>query len=211
MFCIISLVHVFVFLNCSNYWDVTPYGPLKISPRLWGTCHFHLHSIVCWQLHSGFLLALFLGPEDGGDMFSRHGCWLPTDYTTLYPQYITLHKHHCENLRSCIFMFHSNLIQFYLIIIIIIIIIIIVFVAGGVAVIGQSWGARSRSSGHDTTRTTLPALYLVQGLLLCSLHHATDPCPEICKCIPRSFALFLLSPILIFSICITQVEITSVM
>jgi hypothetical protein len=36
--------------------------------------------------HVGFLLGLFFGPEDGGDMFFGKVGWLSTDYTPLYPR-----------------------------------------------------------------------------------------------------------------------------
>jgi hypothetical protein len=39
---------------------------------------------TCFQ--AGFLLALFFGPEGGGDMFLRNVGWLSMDYTALYPR-----------------------------------------------------------------------------------------------------------------------------
>jgi hypothetical protein len=41
-------------------WDITPCSPLKVNLLL-ATC-----------LHAGFLLGLFFGPENGGDMFLRN-------------------------------------------------------------------------------------------------------------------------------------------
>jgi hypothetical protein len=35
-------------------------------------------------LHAGFLLGLFFGPEDGGDMFLRNVGWFLKDYMVLY-------------------------------------------------------------------------------------------------------------------------------
>jgi hypothetical protein len=37
---------------------------------------------ICFR--AGFLVGLFFGPEDGGDMFHRKACWLSTNYTLLY-------------------------------------------------------------------------------------------------------------------------------
>jgi hypothetical protein len=39
----------------------------------------------CHALQSGFLLALFLDPEDGSRMFLRNAWSHPEDYTALYP------------------------------------------------------------------------------------------------------------------------------
>jgi hypothetical protein len=38
----------------------------------------------CYLLHAGFLLHLFFGPEDRGDMFIRNFCWLSTHYMPLH-------------------------------------------------------------------------------------------------------------------------------
>jgi hypothetical protein len=35
---------------------------------------------------AGFLLSLFIDPEDGNDMFLRKACWFSTDYMALYPK-----------------------------------------------------------------------------------------------------------------------------
>jgi hypothetical protein len=45
-------------------WDVTPCTPSKINRRFGGTCRS-----TWYLLHAGFLLGLFVDPEDGGDMF----------------------------------------------------------------------------------------------------------------------------------------------
>jgi hypothetical protein len=41
---------------------------------------------VASSFHAGFLLGLFLDPEDGGDMFLRNVGWLSSDYTALCPR-----------------------------------------------------------------------------------------------------------------------------
>jgi hypothetical protein len=38
----------------------------------------------CYLLHACFLLGLFFGPEDGGDIFFRNVNGLLMDYTALY-------------------------------------------------------------------------------------------------------------------------------
>jgi hypothetical protein len=43
----------------STFWDITPCGPLKVNS-------------ACYMFHAGFLLGLFVDPEDGGDMFVRN-------------------------------------------------------------------------------------------------------------------------------------------
>jgi hypothetical protein len=40
--------------------------------------------IVGGKAEPDFLLGLFFGPEDGGDMFLLNVCRLSTDYTALY-------------------------------------------------------------------------------------------------------------------------------
>jgi hypothetical protein len=53
------------------FWDIRPCSPLKVNGRFGGTYRLHLHLLVtCF--HAGFLLGLFLHPEDGGDMFLRN-------------------------------------------------------------------------------------------------------------------------------------------
>jgi hypothetical protein len=41
---------------------------------------------ACYLFHAGFLLGLFFGPEDEGDMFLRNVGQILTDYTALYPR-----------------------------------------------------------------------------------------------------------------------------
>jgi hypothetical protein len=65
------------------FWDITSCSPLSVNRRFGGTCRFHLALVTCFN--PGFLVGLFLDPEDGGDVFSWNVCWLPTDYTALYP------------------------------------------------------------------------------------------------------------------------------
>jgi hypothetical protein len=42
-------------------------------------------SSACYLLDAGFLLGLFIDPEDGVYMFLRKVDWLSADYTALYP------------------------------------------------------------------------------------------------------------------------------
>jgi hypothetical protein len=51
------------------FWDIMPRSPLKINQRFRGTCRLHLQDR---RINSGFLIGLFLDPEDGGDMFLRN-------------------------------------------------------------------------------------------------------------------------------------------
>jgi hypothetical protein len=41
-------------------------------------------SYAFYVLHIGFLLGLFLHPEDRGEMFLQNTGWLSTDYIVLY-------------------------------------------------------------------------------------------------------------------------------
>jgi hypothetical protein len=52
------------------------------------------------MFYSGFLLSLFIAPEDGCDMFLRNVSWLSTDYTRCIPEDRTLHNHRYQNLKS---------------------------------------------------------------------------------------------------------------
>jgi hypothetical protein len=69
---------------------------LDVSPcSLWkSTDVSEEHGSACYLSHVGFLLGLFFNHEDREDMFLRT--------TRRYiPENRTLHKHHCENLKSC--------------------------------------------------------------------------------------------------------------
>jgi hypothetical protein len=82
---------------------------LKVNWHFRGTC-LHLQGRRISQArnqhedtylpHAGFLLGLFVDPEDGSNMFLQNICWLSVDYTALYPKDRTLHNHHWENLKS---------------------------------------------------------------------------------------------------------------
>jgi hypothetical protein len=39
----------------------------------------------CYLFHAGFLLVLFFGPQDEGDIFLQNADWLSMVYTALYP------------------------------------------------------------------------------------------------------------------------------
>jgi hypothetical protein len=65
------------------FWHITPCSPLKVNRRLGGIYRLHLQGPRIsrarnkhesrWQA-VGFLLGLFLNPEDEGDMFLRKVC-----------------------------------------------------------------------------------------------------------------------------------------
>jgi hypothetical protein len=77
------------------FWDITLCSPLKVNRRFGGKCHLHFQGqrirnarnqspMPAKCFHAGFLLGLFLYPEDRGDMFLRNVGLLSTDYTALY-------------------------------------------------------------------------------------------------------------------------------
>jgi hypothetical protein len=75
-------------------------------------------SLLATIFHTGFLLGLFFGPEDGDDMFLRNVVWLSTDYTALYRRRrnsfsLQLVVHNMTNHRPCEPNFHSVLILKY--------------------------------------------------------------------------------------------------
>jgi hypothetical protein len=57
-------------------WDLTSCGSLKAGV----TCSLHP---TCF--YTGFMLDLFIDPEDGGDIILRNVSWISTDYMTVYP------------------------------------------------------------------------------------------------------------------------------
>jgi hypothetical protein len=63
-------VRTAVIMKSSVFSNITPCSPLEFA-----TCFL-----------AGFLLGLFLDPENGSDMFLRNVAWLSMDYTTLYPR-----------------------------------------------------------------------------------------------------------------------------
>jgi hypothetical protein len=61
-------------MKSSVFWDITPCISFKVKQHFRGLCHLHgqdqktnqarnQQSSACNQLHSGFLLGLFSGPE----------------------------------------------------------------------------------------------------------------------------------------------------
>jgi hypothetical protein len=68
------------------FWDITACSLLKINRRSGGICLFHLHVSACYLRHDGFLLCLFLLPENGGDMFLGNVGFLSTYYAPLNPR-----------------------------------------------------------------------------------------------------------------------------
>jgi hypothetical protein len=72
------------------FWNITQCNPLKVNRRFGGTCQLHLQSRrinraehTCFRV--GFLLDLFLDPEDGCDMFLQNFGWISADYKELHP------------------------------------------------------------------------------------------------------------------------------
>jgi hypothetical protein len=74
-----------VVMKSSIFWDIKLCSPLKYNRRFGGTCRLLPQSIRItqgtrnqhkskWQaeIHVGFLLALFIDPEDGGDIFLQN-------------------------------------------------------------------------------------------------------------------------------------------
>jgi hypothetical protein len=67
-------------MKSSVFWDIMPYSQWKVNRRFAATCRLHLQGRRIgqaknqgenrWQAEqAGFLLGLFFGPENGGDMF----------------------------------------------------------------------------------------------------------------------------------------------
>jgi hypothetical protein len=54
-----------VVMKSSVFWDIMLYSLLKVNRRFGGTRHLQLQSSVFYLLHAGFLLDLFVEPEDG--------------------------------------------------------------------------------------------------------------------------------------------------
>jgi hypothetical protein len=56
------------------------YSMLKVNQKFGGICH-----LCCCLLHTGFLFALFINPEDGSDMFILNIGLLSVDFVALWP------------------------------------------------------------------------------------------------------------------------------
>jgi hypothetical protein len=77
----------------STFWDTTQCIPMKVNRHFGGTHHLHLlgwritkakNRKASYLLSIGFLLGLFLNPEDGSNMFLQNVGWLWMGYTTSY-------------------------------------------------------------------------------------------------------------------------------
>jgi hypothetical protein len=66
-------------MKSSIFWDITLCR--NMSPPSSGQKNMPSKKSA-WK-HAGFLLCLFFGPEDVGDMFRRNDCWLSTYYKAL--------------------------------------------------------------------------------------------------------------------------------
>jgi hypothetical protein len=67
-----------VVMMSSISWDILPCSPLKVSGCFGRTC------LLATLHHSGFLLALYLDPEDGSYMFLQNISLLSVDYMALW-------------------------------------------------------------------------------------------------------------------------------
>jgi hypothetical protein len=71
---------MYYFLKSTVFWDITPFGQLKLNRRFRATCLLHLQGRRISQAknqrkaggNANFLLGLFFGPEDVGDMALRN-------------------------------------------------------------------------------------------------------------------------------------------
>jgi hypothetical protein len=88
-----DLLVVFYLLGYNAVWSVesrpifrrnisTPSSGPKNKPSM----KPESRALLAICVHAGFLLDLFLGPEDGGDMFLRNVGRLSMDYQALYPR-----------------------------------------------------------------------------------------------------------------------------
>jgi hypothetical protein len=92
-------------LKSSVFWDITPCSPLKVNWRFGGTCRLHLQGRRVSQVRN-LLVACFLAwlilrpwrwgshvtPETSVDFQRTTQRYIPED--------LTLHNHHCENLKA---------------------------------------------------------------------------------------------------------------
>jgi hypothetical protein len=74
--------HVPSFTECSILWDIMPCSPFKMNPTFWNNKSppSHLHPDGPRLIHGGFLLALFLDPENLTGKFLRNVGWLSKDH-----------------------------------------------------------------------------------------------------------------------------------
>jgi hypothetical protein len=80
-----------VVMESSASWCITPCSPLKDNRRFGGNISppvfvYNPKCLFATYFHDGFLLGLFIDPEDGGDMSLRNVGCLSTDYAALYPR-----------------------------------------------------------------------------------------------------------------------------
>jgi hypothetical protein len=70
------------------FWDKTPCSPLKVNRRFGEKyrLYFKAEDSTFHLFFVDFLLGLFFGPEDGGDIFLLNVGLLSTDHMTLYPR-----------------------------------------------------------------------------------------------------------------------------
>jgi hypothetical protein len=83
---------------------ITPYNQLNIKWCFGGTCRLNLQGWTLSQAKSqheaGSKILLCLMHEDGADMFLRNVRWCQWTAWHYIQEYITLHKHRCENQNS---------------------------------------------------------------------------------------------------------------
>lgn len=84
-------------------WDIAPLVPWRsqtfqrnMSPLSLGPEDFLL--TTCFN--AGFLLCIFFGPENGGDIFIWNVGWISEVYTVLYPRRLNCHNPCCESLNN---------------------------------------------------------------------------------------------------------------
>jgi hypothetical protein len=91
-------------MKSSTFWDVALCSPPQINGDFGRTCCLRLQgrriSSAFKLLHITFLLGLFFGTEDVGEMFLRNVILFSTDYMALYREGRTAHNHCCETLKT---------------------------------------------------------------------------------------------------------------
>jgi hypothetical protein len=58
-------------MKSTVFWDIMTCSLLKVNDRFGGTYRLQSRALLATCFHAGFLLGLFLYPEDGGDIFLR--------------------------------------------------------------------------------------------------------------------------------------------